>query len=213
MEISLMTFGKVAVGGCFGFAMLFSTMAMAGEDNVESNRKTLVYLKDSLGLKMLQTTKHAVCFPLLANNFESQKNRLLCGPTSAVIVLNTLRGRDFASTNPQDKTCFPDEAYQYLSKDFNPLYPRYTQNNFFNADTVNYNRKTVGQTGEGHFSPVGAYHPGKKYFLVMDTAPSKADWVWIGEDTLIDAMSTLSDGEYRSYLLVADGTRGAKRHD
>jgi hypothetical protein len=38
---------------------------------------------------------------------------------------------------------------------------------------VGYNRKVMGQTGTGHFSPVGGYHRGRDMALIMDVARFK----------------------------------------
>ena len=34
---------------------------------------------------------------------------------------------------------------------------------------VSYSRKAFGQTGDGHFSPVGGYHAGQDLALILDT--------------------------------------------
>ena len=38
---------------------------------------------------------------------------------------------------------------------------------------VSYTRKVLGQTGDGHFSPIGAYDPYQRMVLVMDVARFK----------------------------------------
>jgi glutathione gamma-glutamylcysteinyltransferase len=35
---------------------------------------------------------------------------------------------------------------------------------------VSYSRKTLQQTGDGHFSPIGAYNPETQHALVLDVA-------------------------------------------
>lgn len=62
---------------------------------------------------------------------------------------------------------------------------------------INYDRKALNQVGGGHFSPVGAYHPPTDSFLVMDVAKYKYPPVWVGADTLFDAMGTVDNcGNY-----------------
>ncbi len=78
---------------------------------------------------------HAADFGPLANQFEPQKNDILCGPTSSVIVLNALRGRENNEQVPTDPSTIPEQASQYLPKGFDPRYKRYTQNTFFNEAT------------------------------------------------------------------------------
>lgn len=34
---------------------------------------------------------------------------------------------------------------------------------------VSYTRKAFGQTGDGHFSPIGGYHGGRDLVLILDT--------------------------------------------
>lgn len=87
------------------------------------------------GLRRLRRSLHTADFRPLANNFEPQKNNILCGPTSSVIVLNALRGRGNNDGVPTDPTTVPEQAYQFLPKNFDPLYKRYTQNTFFNDET------------------------------------------------------------------------------
>jgi hypothetical protein len=69
---------------------------------------------------------------------------------------------------------------------------------------VNFQRKAMGQTGGGHFSPVGAYDHMSRSFLVMDVNPMTADWVWVKANTLFNAMQTWDTVENRGYLLVSD---------
>lgn len=62
---------------------------------------------------------------------------------------------------------------------------------------INYDRKGLNQVGGGHYSPLGAYHPPTDSFLVMDVAKYKYPPVWVGADTLFDAMATTDNcGSY-----------------
>ena len=55
---------------------------------------------------------------------------------------------------------------------------------------VNYHRAAAGQVGSGHFSPVGAYHPGTDSFLILDIARYKYPPVWISAEVLYNSMRT-----------------------
>lgn len=66
----------------------------------------------------------------LSNYFETQSNRLYCGPTTATIVLNALRARK-AKEIPVDPTVLMSSEKKFLPKGFNPSYPQYTQRNVF----------------------------------------------------------------------------------
>ena len=72
---------------------------------------------------------------------------------------------------------------------------------------VNYARKSLGQPGGGHISPLGAYDGASDSFLIMDVNPNRAGWVWVGADDLIAAMRTFDTVENRGYLLVSEGDR------
>jgi glutathione gamma-glutamylcysteinyltransferase len=44
---------------------------------------------------------------------------------------------------------------------------------------VSYSRKALGQTGAGHYSPIGGYHPGRDLALVLDVARFKYAPHWV----------------------------------
>ncbi len=44
--------------------------------------------------------------------------------------------------------------------------------------TVNFHRKTLGQTGTGHYSPIGAYNSKCDMALILDVAKFKYDSYW-----------------------------------
>ncbi len=52
---------------------------------------------------------------------------------------------------------------------------------------VSYNRGKVGQTGTGHFSPIGGYHPRKDMVLLMEVARFKYPPHWIPLSMLFEA--------------------------
>ena len=47
--------------------------------------------------------------------------------------------------------------------------------------------------GDGHFSPVGGYHPGKDLILILDTARFKYPPHWISLELLWEAMHALDN--------------------
>ena len=69
---------------------------------------------------------------------------------------------------------------------------------------VNYARRSLGQEGGGHISPLGAYDKGTDSFLIMDVNPNRAPWVWVGSEDLVRAMRTFDTVENRGYLLIAE---------
>ncbi|KAI8918988.1 glutathione gamma-glutamylcysteinyltransferase [Powellomyces hirtus] len=72
---------------------------------------------------------------------------------------------------------------------------------------VSFSRKTLGQTGDGHFSPIGAYHPDKNQVLVLDTARFKYPSYFCDADLLYDAMQPIDNetGLPRGYFLLTKG--------
>ncbi|EFO25033.1 PCS-1 protein [Loa loa] len=69
---------------------------------------------------------------------------------------------------------------------------------------VNYNRQVLGQTGTGHFSPLGAYHEESDQVLIMDIARFKYPPHWISLTILRDAMLSVdtTTGKPRGYLIL-----------
>jgi glutathione gamma-glutamylcysteinyltransferase len=68
----------------------------------------------------------------------------------------------------------------------------------------NFSRKTLGQTGGGHFSPIGGYHEEKNLVLVMDVARFKYPPFWVSLDVLWQAMSVYDDNsdQSRGYFIL-----------
>lgn len=53
---------------------------------------------------------------------------------------------------------------------------------------ANYSRRALGQTGDGHFSPIGGFHAATDRVLVLDTARFKYPPHWTPVDILFRAM-------------------------
>lgn len=69
---------------------------------------------------------------------------------------------------------------------------------------INYARKSLGQKGGGHISPIGAYDTQSDSFLILDVNPNKDHWVWVKSQDLISAMKTFDTIENRGYLLIKE---------
>ena len=87
----------------------------------------LVPFASEEGLARLARSNAKLDFPLLANQFEPQSNGAFCGPTSAAIVLNTIRAH--ATDLPRDHSRLHPEDLQYMPEAADPTLPRYTQDN------------------------------------------------------------------------------------
>jgi glutathione gamma-glutamylcysteinyltransferase len=70
---------------------------------------------------------------------------------------------------------------------------------------VNYSRGSLGQTGQGHFSPIGGYHSQRQLVLVLDVARFKYPPYWVPLDDLWKSMSLTDDhtGEARGYFVIS----------
>jgi hypothetical protein len=68
--------------------------------------------------------------------------------------------------------------------DFIQLVEKCTATSFGKVLVVSYARKTLGQTGDGHFSPLGAYAPLERMVLVMDVARFKYPPYWVDVELL-----------------------------
>jgi hypothetical protein len=67
----------------------------------------------------------------LANQYEGQEHGGLCGPTSAVIVLNAMRVDAPPADAPVDKSAVPAQFAANIPPQYDPYFHRYTQRTFF----------------------------------------------------------------------------------
>ena len=63
---------------------------------------------------------------------------------------------------------------------------------------ASYCRATLGQTGEGHFSPIGGYHQGRDLALILDVARFKYPPHWVPVEMLYRAMRQIDATTGRS---------------
>lgn len=69
---------------------------------------------------------------------------------------------------------------------------------------VNHSRAALGQTGDGHFSPVGAFDPVSDSCLVLDTARFKYPPYWVSTQMLWESLVPVDSatGRSRGYVVV-----------
>lgn len=96
----------------------------------------LVPFASEASMERLSRSRHKVDFFTLANHFEGQEHGGMCGPTSAVIVLNALRADAPPDEKPVDRSRFPEEYRARLPPQFSPDHHRYTQGAFFDDPRV-----------------------------------------------------------------------------
>lgn len=151
---------------------------------------TLVPWGSPEGVARLERSKAKADFFRLANHFETQKNRLFCGPASGVIVLNAFR---LGKANlPADKATFEAAFLEKLPKDFSPYFPKYTQNNFFNeaTESVKSQATVCGDTTKG---PADFGFQLRQYEKVLQAHGLKAKAVVVDETTKLEKVrETLS---------------------
>jgi hypothetical protein len=73
---------------------------------------------------------------------------------------------------------------------------------------ANYDRAALGQTGNGHFSPLAAWHAASDRVLVLDVARFKYPPHWVPVDKLWQAMCALDPASSlaRGYLVIGTAT-------
>ena len=98
---------------------------------IEESPAVIVSWESEEGIKRLERSKSKFDFFKLANQFESQTNKVFCGPTSGAVVLNTLRRGQTGFEPPRDDSSLPAEDRAFLPAGFDPIFQRYTQNNLF----------------------------------------------------------------------------------
>lgn len=70
---------------------------------------------------------------------------------------------------------------------------------------ISFSRKTLGQTGDGHFSPIGGFHPESNMALVLDTARFKYPSYWCSAKILYESLMPIDKetGLSRGYFLLS----------
>lgn len=69
---------------------------------------------------------------------------------------------------------------------------------------INYSRKPLNQTGDGHFSPLAAYHQASDSFLIMDVSNTFQTWVWVESKQLIEAMARKDKQASRGFVVISE---------
>lgn len=67
---------------------------------------------------------------------------------------------------------------------------------------VNYDRRTLSQSGAGHISAVGAYDSSRDAFLILDQASYRYPYTWVPAGLLYQAIHTRDGDRFRGVLLV-----------
>ena len=75
---------------------------------------------------------------------------------------------------------------------------------------ASYDRATLGQSGSGHFSPIGGYHAARDLALVLDVARFKYPPHWVSAERLWEAMNPIDAAtrKARGWILLRPRQRG-----
>jgi hypothetical protein len=119
--------GFTRIALAFFLAAVQLPAAFALDDAPATISQELVPFSSDEGLTRLARSTAKVDFPDLANQFEAESNGAFCGPTSAAIVLNAVRGR--SADLPRDRSRLRPEDLQYIPSAYDPTLPRFTQDN------------------------------------------------------------------------------------
>lgn len=116
----------------YGIIICSLSACSVSKQTVQHLDQAVVTWGSAEGMSRLEASQYKVDFFKLANHFESQHNKVFCGPTSAAIVLNALRVRNSTVKIPQDESLLTPADWQYFSsRTWSPVFERYTQNNVF----------------------------------------------------------------------------------
>lgn len=108
-------------------AVGFGPLALARDEVQTIREAALVSFTSDAGLARFERSVAKVDFAPLANQFEAQSNIAFCGPTTAAIVLNALRG--LSPDLPRDRSRLRAQDLQYFPSGFDLSVPRFTQDN------------------------------------------------------------------------------------
>ena len=115
----------------FALAAALASPVSAADVSVATATTTatqgLVAFASEEGLARLSRSDARADFPALANQFEAQSNGAFCGPTSAAIVLNTVRNG--AADLPRDRSRLRADDLKFMPLGADPSVPRFTQDN------------------------------------------------------------------------------------
>ena len=70
---------------------------------------------------------------------------------------------------------------------------------------VNFSRKYLNQTGDGHYSPIGGYHKKEELVLILDVARFKYPPYWVKVSDLWESMAVKdkASGNTRGYFVIS----------
>lgn len=169
---------------------------------------TMVMVLNALDIKAPVSPAHRIP-GLVSYKFFTQKNVFENQQTHEVIKPEAI-ARQGMTLNELEKLfqSFPVEAQAWHGADVSlEQFRNLTVQNLQQADNyvvVNYLRRSLGQKGGGHISPVVAYHEPSDRFLILDVARYRYDPVWVKAEDLWKAINTedSTSNKTRGFILV-----------
>jgi hypothetical protein len=199
----------------FGLLLSLALLGSAfGQEAAVSAQRALVLFASDEGLARLSRSAAKTDFPALANQFEAQSNAAFCGPTTAAIVLNALRGR--SNDLPRDRSRLSPADLQFVPAAFDLALPRFTQDNVINqgpkprsqvlGEPVQINGKPVQDFGyqTRQLEALFKAHGLATRLVIVDEAKPEAD---IRAD-LLHNLQTPGDYAIVTYKRSAVGQKG-----
>jgi hypothetical protein len=121
-----------------------------------------------------------------------------------LVCLAKCNGLDVIDKHPDDVINTENEFRQVVKK----ITSSPSSDNLFLI--VSYSRGILGQTGTGHFSPIGAYHPERDLVLILDVARFKYKPHWVPLAILYQAMNTVDESviKKRGWMELQPNKRG-----
>lgn len=107
-------------------SLSFILFSCANNLKSSSRSEELISYASAEGIARISRSQYKADFFILSNNFESQENGLYCGPTTAAIVLNSMRIRKENASLPKDDRAVTKKYKKHLPKSYDGLLGRYT---------------------------------------------------------------------------------------
>ena len=188
--------------------------------DVQSLPSTLIDLSSAQGQRLLAQSLSKSDYQYLHAYFKPQIYRSYCGVASGVMSVNALQRSerlnqsDFFDGRPaHTRSAYRTFFGGMTLGDFEALMTSYSMetqrfhgneialdvfrqrviSNLRNEDdllVINYARKSIGQKGGGHFSPIAAYHSPTDRVLILDVAAHRYPPVWAKLSGVWAAMDT-----------------------
>ena len=127
MNAHAVSLRRCALGGALLIGALAGCQSAGVRSVPPAAEPALVAFATDEGLARLARSNAKVGFAPLANQFEAQLNGAFCGPTTAAIVLNTVRNR--SADLPRDHDRLRPDDLKNLPAGMDPIVPRSTQDN------------------------------------------------------------------------------------